>query len=272
MTTERGRPDTPLLRFLRRSLWALGIYLAVGLATSILGFNLLGAVFKSGPLFGRITDADGHGIAGAFVSYEWSGSSYHGSTGCEAAAITRTWPGGFYIIPWQGWRLFYAYGWGISPAGPAVWAPGYVAISDGHGGSKLVLEGNARASERLVGSEYVDKGACFGWIYRSMVIELRQVRFDRAFHHVCADKATLSLSDLAQISYSVADVDLARQGDPLGGSVSMRVLQRKYEKWFEKIAWPKRPNDAGVQVTPDQRDDICTAVATDYSELGRMSQ
>lgn len=99
-------------RWMKRVRNAVVVYLVVGFLTSLVGFNLLGAVFFSGPLFGRVVDSNGHGIRGAFVAYEWAGQSFHGSTGCQTAAIVRSGVGGFYVVPWQGWRLFHAMGWG----------------------------------------------------------------------------------------------------------------------------------------------------------------
>lgn len=253
--------------WLRRVAVGFGIYLLVGFLTSFLGFNLLGAIFSSGPFIGRVVDASGKGIPDAFVSYEWKGQSLHGTTGCKAAAIVRTGAGGTYFVPWQGWRLVFATGWGISPAGPAIWAPGYVAVSDGHGGTQMIPE-KGDAPERSLQTGAIDKGGCFGRPYRSSWIELRKERFARTFDRLCVAKASLAVMNLSQLSGDMVNVALAQEGALLYGSVPTMASDKKYQTLLEQIAWPKRSIDPSAQATAAQRDGLCTAVKTDYLGLG----
>lgn len=254
--------------WLRRTAIGVVTYALVALAASFFGFNFFGAAFYSGPLVGRVSDADGHGIDGAFVAYEWSGQSLHGSTGCKAAAIVRSGFGGIYFVPWQGWRLFTATGWGITPAGPAIWAPGYVAIADGHGGSTLVPERKKAVGAELALTGTVDKGVCFGRPYRARWIELRQEHFQRSYNQVCTVKTSSTVIDLSRLSGELIAVFLAHDGAMLYGSPTTTATNEKYRAMLEKIAWPGRPEASNAQTSPEQRDDFCVAVKTDYLAFG----
>lgn len=261
----QGNARSPC-RWLKR-LRAAGVaYLIVGLLTSVIGFNLLGAVFFSGPLFGRVVDSNGRGIRGAFVAYEWKGQSFHGSTGCQAAAIVRAGIGGFYVVPWQGWRLVVAMGWGISPTGPAVWAPGYLAKHDGKGNTVFVREQERTVDLGAEESGIVDKGECFGWPYHGGRIVLRAAQFKEFYDRVCVAKMTLDISHLNTLYGSMLDAVSVREG---AKSAQARALGRKYRGQMKKIAWLNGTASASdVMVTPEQRDEFCSEVEADYLASG----
>jgi len=254
--------------WLRRVAIYVGTYALVAFAASFFGFNFFGAAFYSGPLVGRVSDADGHGIEGAFVAYEWSGQSLHGSTECKTAAIVRSGFGGLYFVPWQGWRLFTATGWGIGPVGPAIWAPGYVSIVNGRGGSTLVTEGKKAVGAELAQTGMVDKGVCFGWPYRVRWVELRQEHLLRTYDQVCTAKTSVAIADLSRLSGEFIAVLLAQDGAMLYGSPATAATNEKYRDMLEKIAWPGRPEALNAQTSPEQRDDFCVAVKTDYLAFG----
>lgn len=244
------------------------IYLGVAFATSFIGFNLLGAVFLSGPLIGRVTDAQGHGIRGAFVAYEWGGRSLHGATGCKAAAIVRTGFGGFYVVPWQGWRLFYKFGWGISPLGPAIWAPGYVTVSDGRGGYVYAPEAPPPANRVDYNTGGVDKSTCFGWVYREGLIELRATRFARTFAKTCAIDSQIAVRDLTQLSSEMLDVLGAKEGALLGTTPTIYAMSERYRGFVEKVGWTGSSYDPTTLVTSQERSEFCQEVRADYLASG----
>lgn len=262
-TAQRGgRPQRP---WVRRIVVAIGLFLVVGFLGSFLGFNLFGAVFSSGPIVGRLVDANGQGIPGAFVSYEWNGRSYHGSTGCKAAVLVRTGPEGAYVVPWQGWRLLFATGWGISPVGPAVWAPGYTAKSDGRGGTEFVKDNGATPNMTSQASGVVDKGQCFGSAYRSARGELKVAQFEAMYDRVCVSKASARTQDLTTLYGYLIDAAEAGGSAP---STSGAMLRRKYKASVEQMAWPKPPSDPEVVANNEQRDGFCSSVKTDYLASG----
>lgn len=252
-------------RWLRRIVIAVVLFLVVGFLGSFVGLNLLGAVFSSGPIVGRVVDTNGQGIPGAFVSYEWSGRSYHGSTGCKAAVLVRTGPDGTYVVPWQGWRLFFATGWGISPAGPAVWAPGYIAQSDGHGGMQFAKESGATLDSPSQASGVVDKGQCFGSAYRSARSELKTAQFETMYERLCVSKVSVRTQDLTTLYGYLIDAA------GVGGSTSAApdaALRRKYKASVEQMAWPKPPSDPEAVANNEQRDGFCSSVKMDYLASG----
>lgn len=268
MSEETQESARPRLRWLKRIGIGVGVYLLVGFLTSFLGLNLLGAVFFSGPLIGRVTDANGRGIPGAFVSYEWRGQSYHGSTGCKAAAIVRSRSGGFYFIPWQGWRLVFATGWGISPVGPAVWAPGYRAKLDGNGGTVLMSEHDTDTDPRVDANESVDKGICFGPSYRSQWIELRFAGLKQSYERTCEAKASLKVGDLKSLQGGLIGIAMAQRGEYTTSSQSTAALTHKYDIMLQTYAWPKSVNDPDALVTSEQREDFCASVRQDFLAQG----
>jgi hypothetical protein len=247
----------------------VGVYLLVGFLTSFLGFNLLGAVFMSGPLVGRVVDANGHGIPGAFVSYEWRGQSYHGTTGCKAAAIVRSGPGGVYFIPWQGWRLVFATGWGISPAGPAVWAPGYIGKNGPNATTIYVPENDPAAHIGRDSTSSADKGSCFGWPYRSRLIELRTARFEVEYDRICRSRGDdLVVSDLGRLESAYTGVLLARVGDPLSEPGPVAEVRGQLETMLNPAAAPKPPYASDAKVTPELKSAFCALVKADNTTSG----
>lgn len=257
-----ARPPRPWIKRIRN---AVVVYLVVGILTSLLGFNLLGAVFFSGPLFGRVVDSNGHGIRGAFVAYAWAGQSFHGSTGCQAAAIVRSGVGGFYVVPWQGWRLFHAMGWWISPRGPAIWAPGYVPKKNGDGDTVFMPLQEQRVDLDET-SGIVDKWDCFGWPYRGGRMELKAAQFQDDYDKVCVARLTLDVVHLKSLYGSMLEAVSAREGEIY--STQARSLSRKYEVEIEKIRWSKGPPASDMTVSPEQRDGFCSEVRADYSASG----
>src|SRR3569623_1085839 len=150
----------PRARWMQRAFVALGVYLVVGFLGQFIGLNLLGALFRSGPYAGRITDSAGAPIPGAFVAYAWSGQSAHGTTGCQAATLTRTGASGFYWTGWQGWRRVLTHGWRIS-AQRFVWAPGFATVERGGEDVLVPLSSPAAKPGPRVGVGVV-QGACLG--------------------------------------------------------------------------------------------------------------
>lgn len=259
----------PPRRWLKRIGIGIGVYLLVGFLTSFLGFNLLGAVFTSGPLVGRVIDVNGHGIPGAFVSYEWKGQSYHGTTGCKAAAVVRSGAGGIYFIPWQGWRLVFATGWGISPAGPAVWAPRYVAKNGPNATTIYVPENDAAARSGSDATNSVDKGSCFGWFYRSRWVELRTTRFAADYDRLCRSSGDgLMVSDLNTLKSAYMGVLLARAGDPSSEPGPIAEVRRQLETMLNQVAAPKLPYASDAKVTPELKSAFCALVKADNTTSG----
>lgn len=252
-------------RWMKRIRGAVVVYLVVGFLTSLVGFNLLGAVFFSGPLFGRVVDSNGHGIRGAFVAYEWRGRSFHGSTGCQAAAIVRSGGGGFYVVPWQGWRLFHAMGWGISPLGPAIWAPGHIPMRSGKGNTVFMPVQEQRMDlDEAYG--IVDKLDCFGWPYRGARMELKATEFRDYYDKVCVARVTLDVDHLKRLYGLMLGAVSANEGEVY--SAQSRSLSRRYQVEIEKIAWSKGPPASDVTVSPEQRDGFCSKVKSDYLASG----
>lgn len=261
MSETAQRLERPRRRWLRRIVIAAVLLVVVGFLGSFLGFNLFGAVFLSGPIVGKVVDVNGQGIPGAFVSYEWSGRAYHGSTGCKAAVLVRTGSEGSYVVPWQGWRLLFARGWGISPAGPAVWAPGYTAKSDGRGGTEFVRDNGASPSQA---SGVVDKGQCFGEAYQSARSELKAAQFEVMYERVCVSRVSARTQDLTTLYGYLIDAMAAGGSVPTPGA----ALSRKYKVSVEQMAWPKSPSDPEAAANDEQRDGFCSSVKTDYLASG----
>lgn len=258
----------PPRRWLKRIGIGVGVYLLVGFLTSFLGFNLLGAVSMSGPLVGRVVDVNGRSMPGAFVSYEWKGRSFHGATGCKAAAVVRSGVGGIYFVPWQGWRLVFATGWGISPAGPAVWAPGYVAKNGPNATTIYVPENDPAALYGSDSTNSVDKGSCFGWPYRLQWIELRSERFRHSFARICNERSSLRVVDLGSLLSAAKGVSIALKGDFSLSSTSTAALARKYDGSLRRMAWPRSEYDPDAVATAEQRDEFCASVKQEFLALG----